>query len=257
MTTLFVAWQDKSRLTLDEEPTRAWFPVGRLDADVEKPLFRFRYTRGALRASEEAGFQPLDSFPTLDRDYRASELFPLFQTRIPSLRRPDYREFLKRHGLSDSEADPVTILSISGGGRQTDNLEVFPRMRKGEDGSFRCRFFVHGGRHINSHSRRRAGELMAGERLRVALEWNNPATGPAIQIQSDDDYHVIGWAPRYLVVDLLEALAQSRGSLEAHVVRVNLPPAPESQRVLVELAGVLPEQVEPMTTDDYVPVTAD
>ncbi len=55
--TLFLAWQDK------REESRLWFPVGRLDADVERPLYRFRYTGGAKRAEKEAGFPLLIEFP--------------------------------------------------------------------------------------------------------------------------------------------------------------------------------------------------
>ena len=47
--TLFLAWQDK-------KPSKAWFPVGRLDADVEGSLYRFRYIGGAKRAQKRWGF---------------------------------------------------------------------------------------------------------------------------------------------------------------------------------------------------------
>ena len=46
--TLFLAWQNKAK-------TRLWFPVGRLDVDVEAADYRFRYTGGARRAQEEVG----------------------------------------------------------------------------------------------------------------------------------------------------------------------------------------------------------
>ena len=73
MKTLYLAWQDS-------ESSRAWFPVGQLDADVERPLYRFRYIGGARRAQEIAGFPLLIEFPSLEEDYQSSELFPLFQT---------------------------------------------------------------------------------------------------------------------------------------------------------------------------------
>ena len=47
--TLFLAWQDDS--------SRQWFPVGRLDADVGKDFYRFRYIGGARRAKQEVGFR--------------------------------------------------------------------------------------------------------------------------------------------------------------------------------------------------------
>ena len=79
--TLFLAWQDKAG-------TRQWFPIGRLDADVERGDYRFRYTGGAERAQQEAGFPLLVDFPDPQRDYQASELFPLFGNRVIAQSRP-------------------------------------------------------------------------------------------------------------------------------------------------------------------------
>ena len=46
------------------------------------------------------------------------------------------------------------------------------------------------------------------------------------------DYHMIGWAPRYLVNDLDAAMAHAPGDCQALVVKVNPVPAPSTQRVL-------------------------
>jgi hypothetical protein len=45
----------------------------------------------------------------------------------------------------------------------------------------------------------------------------NPATQLAVQIQTQD-YHVIGWSPRYLVSDLVNAIAKAPGEYAAKVV---------------------------------------
>ena len=96
--TLFLAWQDK-------KPSKAWFPVGRLDADVERSFYRFRYIGGAKRAQEEVGFPLLIEFPDLNEDYQAAELFPLFQNRVMNRARPDFTDYLHRLDLTE-EADP-------------------------------------------------------------------------------------------------------------------------------------------------------
>jgi hypothetical protein len=57
-----------------------------------------------------------------------------------------------------------------------------------------------------------------------------------VQIQTED-YYMIGWAPRYLVADLVRAIAQSPGEYRAKVVRVNPAPALSRQRLLIELSG--------------------
>ena len=241
--TLFLAWQDKER-------SRRWFPVGRLDADVEHSRYRFRYTGGAEEAKEEAGFPPLWDFPHLKEDYRSSELFPLFRNRVIAPGRPDRTDYLCNLGLP-ANADPVEILSVNGGRRITDAYEVFPKLLKHEDGSFKCRFFLHGWRHVNLSAQERIGRLIEDEKLYVTLELTNPATGLAVQIQTAD-YHMVGWAPRYLVADLVKAMAESP-KYSAHVVQVNPQPAPSKQRVLIEMHGRWNEH-EPMTGEDFKPL---
>ena len=242
--TLFLAWQDKER--------RQWFPVGRLDAHVEPPLYRFRYTGGAKRAQEEVSFPLLIEFPDMQEDYRASELFPLFRNRVIAPQRPDRTDYMNNLGLPEN-ADPVEVLSINGGYRVTDVYEVFPKLVKHTDGSFNCRFFLHGWRHVNASAQERIDRLRQKEKLYVTLELTNPVTGVAVQIQTKD-YLMIGWAPRYLTGDLVAAMAEVP-RYSAHVVRVNPQPAPSRQRVLIEMSGRWSEH-EPMEGDDFVPLVA-
>ena len=241
MRTLFLAWQDTRR-------SRQWFPIGRLDADVERPLYRFRYIGGAERASREAGFSPLFEFPRLDEGYESPNLFPLFQNRVIRPVRPDFAKYLRFLDL-DGTADPIQILAVNGGTRATDAFEVFPRIVKDGDGNFSCRFFLHGLRHVNRAAQERVTSLEPDDTLYVTLELTNPVATVAVQIQTTD-YFMIGWAPRYLVADLVSAMSEAPTSYEAKVVRVNLPPAPQSQRILVEMRGRWRDH-EPMGSEDY------
>ena len=244
--TLFLAWQDKGH-------SRQWFPVGRLDADRDLSRYRFRYTHGARRAREEANFLTLPEFPEMDKAYLSPQLFYLFQNRVMKPNRPDFREHIKRLGLSeDSNPDSFQILSVSGGQRATDFYEVFPKIVKNADGGFTTRFFLHGWRYANEAAQNRLAQLESGEELYVALELNNPVTRVAVQFQTQD-YHMIGWAPRYLVSDLSKAIAGSPGEYVAKVVRLNPVPAPMKQRVLIELRGNLGEH-EPMIGKDFLPL---
>ena len=229
--TLFLAWQDKDR-------TRGWFPVGRLDSDRTHSDYRFRYTGGADIAFREAGFPPLMDFPDLHQDYRSKELFPMFKNRVLMPGRPDFAEYLARMDLA-GEPDPMEMLSINGGFRATDSFEVFPKIETLEDGS--------------SEAQLRLDKLTAGETLYLAVELTNPATGTAIQIQTED-YHMIGWAPRYLLKDLMAAMSQSPRQYSAFVVRVNPVPAPSKQRVLIELCGHYPAGYKPMSSQEFQPL---
>lgn len=257
MKTLFLAWQATRPAHSKGVASRLWFPIGRLDAIPEQKLFRFSYTQGAEKARDEADFSPLDAFPRLNGSYESSELFPLFQNRLLNPKRDDYAELLRRLAIDAHEVDPLDVLAVSEGRRQTDHLEVFPKILTRRDGGFVCRFFVHGWRHVSEAARERLLRMRSGESLRIALELNNPATGNAIQLQSADDYQVLGWAPRYLVADLGRAFSHEPTAIEASVIRLNLEPAPYNQRLLVQLTGRFPEKFAPMSGNEYEPIAID
>lgn len=241
MRTLFLAWQAPAE--------RAWFPVGRLDADSVLSRYRFGYTRGALAAQRE-GFHPLVSFPNLEDTYESSELFPMFKNRVLGQQRRDFSTYLA--SLALDRPDPIEILAVTGGERQTDSFEVFPKIEKQDDDSFACRFFLHGLRHMSEAAQQRSVFLKPGEQLGVSLELNNPKHGLAIQLTSSD-YEFIGWTPRFIVGDLLKAINQNP-RLSATVIQVNSDGIPLNRRVLVEMRGFLPSGVEPMADGDYLPI---
>ena len=243
--TLFLAWQDDWQ---DETQVREWFPIGRLDVGVERSTYRFRYTGGAERACQKVGFPWLLEFPEPLRDYRSSDLFPLFKNRVMSSSRPDFADYLRSLDLPDN-ADPIAILSANGGHRVTDPFRVFPKIERHPDGSFVCRFFLHGWRHIGEIARERLDTLQEREELRVSLVLAKPNDTLAVQLQTTD-FQMIGWAPRYLAADLAMA---ADGRYEAHVVRVNHRPIPLRQRFLIEMRCRW-ENYEPMSSRDYIPL---
>lgn len=245
--TVFLAWQAPRE--------REWFPIGRLDAFGEPrrdPLgYRFRYTGGVVRAQEETGYPLPPNFPDIGRVYRSPRIFPIFQNRIISPKRADFPDYMRNLDLpGEPPPDPISILQVSGGRRVTDSYEVFPKIVKRDDGGFTCRFFLRGLRHVNPTAQARVGDLRKDETLYVTLELTNPATGLAVQIQTED-YHMIGWTPRYLVDDLVQAMTDSN-EYRARVVRLN-PPAPLSHRLLIEMEGRW-ENHEPMSGPDYEPL---
>ena len=90
--------------------------------------------------------------------------------------------------------------------------------------------------------------------LIVIIELTNPVMKLAVQIQTED-YYMIGWAPRYLVSDLVHTIASSPSEYKAKVVRVNPAPAPVMQRLLIELTGRWPDY-KPMSSPDFEPLVA-
>lgn len=249
MKTLFIAWQDTAT-------TRAWYPIGRLDADMARSRYEFRYTHGAETAEKKAGLKPLDAFPDFHKVYRSQELFPLFKNRILASGREDFKDYVLQMGLDPNKANPLDILALTGGERQTDNLEVFPMIKRDKHGDFTCRFFLHGWRHVNEAAQQRLMKLREGEALRVAIELNNPVTNVAVQLQTSEDYHMIGWTPRYLVDDLFFAICDAPNAINAKIIKINPTPAPAKQRVLIEVKGRLASDYQPMSTDQFQPLLA-
>lgn len=248
MKSLFLAWQTPS----DSMHSRAWFPVGQLDAEPDSSRYRFRYTHGAITAQQKVGFKPLLAFPEFNKVYESSDLFPLFMNRVLSPNRSDFQEYIQWLDLDRGHADPISILSVSGGERVTDNLEVFPKVTADINGHFHLRFFLHGLRHLGSQAIERASKLEPGEKLRILVELNNPATRLAVPLLTED-YQMLGWAPRYLVEDLINCVPNA-SELTATVARINADGAPLNQRILIDFAGRSPQGQQPMSAPDFSPL---
>ena len=254
MKSLYLAWQAPA----ESDRSKAWFPIGRLDSeseDPDDPHYRFRYIGGAKRAEEEVGFKPLVSFPDFQQDYRAGKLFPLFHNRVLSPKRADFAEYIDWLDLSEKEADPISILSVSGGVRVTDKLQTFPKVDADAQGNFNLRFFAHGLRYLNEESQARAKALTAGDTLRIMVEVNNPATRLAVTLHSED-YVMVGWAPRYLVEDLVKCIPNAP-EIEATVVKVNSGHAPLNQSLLIEYSGRSPKDYHLMDSPDFSPLVGE
>lgn len=249
MNTLFLAWGLHRSDSSIGVGCADWFPIGRLDGEPERGWFRFVYTRGVLAAQVQTGFQPLAAFPRLGDVYESRKLFPLFQNRLISPKREDYAEYLDRLDLSPEQADPFEILAVSGGSKQTDNFEVFPELQVSRDRSFSCRFFLCGWDYLSASSQDRLQHLQPDEPLHVSVGLNHSATSPSVVLHTTDHSLMLGWMPRYLAHDVARTVSSELGHFRARVVRVNQPPSPRSQRVLVELNGVFPAAYEPMKNE--------
>lgn len=229
MKTLFLAWLDPV--------ARRWYPVGRLQTD--QGGYEFRYTGGALSARQEAGFQPLAAFPELTATYRSPELFALFSNRLLPRSRPDYREFIEWLHIPENEAEPIVILARSGGRRATDTFEVFPEPQVDEDGMGVLHFFVHGIRHSSEGAVQRAESLVAGERLLLMHDLQNPHDPSALALRTGasapGDLHLLGFCPRYISEEVLPVVEQHPERVEVEVTQVNPPPAPAQMRVLCSM----------------------
>ena len=227
MDTVFVAWQ--------QPETNEWIPVARLDRENEK--FRFSYTKGALRAKE---FQPFGRMDDLTKAYESETLFPLFSNRLISKSRPEFKNYLRWLDLPDMSEDPMAILSLTGGIRGTDDIELFPPPLVDSDGSYHLKFFARGIRHLPKETIELIGTLKNGQQLFLMHDWQNAHDPFALALRSGEPLVFAGYCPKYYAKDLAHILSSSDAILEARVQGVNLD-APLSMRLLCSVTGKLPE----------------
>lgn len=133
MNSLFVAWRPGT-------PEHCgWRPVGRLEHDGQ--LYRFCYTHGAL----QSGFRPFAQMERLNQVYESETLFPVFANRLLSKSRPEYEAYMRWSGFDpDHPPDPLVVLGVTEGIRQTDAIEVFPCLQPDAEGWYLNKFFLHG-----------------------------------------------------------------------------------------------------------------
>lgn len=243
MNSLFVAWRPPM-----PDPT-GWRPIGRLEHDGD--LFRFWYTQGARKP----GFRPFVQMEALDQIYESVDLFPVFGNRLLSKSRPEYEAFMRWSGFdSQNPPDPIVVLGVTEGRRETDAIEVFPCPTPDAEGEYVNRFFLHGVRRLPVDVVDRVGRLIAGECLKVSLDPQNEFDPHAVAVRTNTDRMFIGYVPRYLAHDVRQLMQRSNTDcFELNVVRVN-PDAPLRNRVLCQMRASWPRGFQPCSDSDFAPI---
>lgn len=210
-------------VTRRDAATAAYEAVGELLHDPQTETYTFTYRDDVSRA--------LPGLP-LDRPHVSTQLFPLFGHRVVSPHRSDHDDLLGFLAL-DPMATPFEVLSRSGGRSPIDTLELTPMP---DPGRFDIRFLVHGIRHLLEQERDWIDELRAGQPLLLEPEPTNEVDPAAILVT--DAGRRLGYVPRPLLDYVHPALEHS---YELTVDRVNPREAGYHMRLLVRLAGTLPE----------------
>ena len=242
---LYVAW----RAGTPEDG--AWSPVGKLEHVND--LYRFQYTRGAQTAENFDGFVGMHD---LRRVYESESLFPLFANRLLSKSRPEYEAWLTWSGFDPAHPpEPLAILGVTEGIRQTDHVEVFPCPSPDEDGCYLSRFFLHGLRWMPNAAVNRASLLKSGDKLAIMLDLQNAADPNAVALRTvDGERFMIGYAPRYMAYEF-GRLASECSFAEVMVDRVN-PGAPMQMRVLCRMNACWPQDFRPCEGEAFQPIVA-
>ena len=245
MSSVFIAWRSG-------EDLGSWGPVGHLEHTGD--LFRFYYTAGAKSLS---GFRAFPGMSNLEGIFESETLFPLFANRLLSPSRPEYEAFLRWGGFDpNNPPDPIALLGVTEGIRQTDSVEVFPCPSVDGEGCFLSKFFLHGVRWVPAAAVDRIARLQHGERLFLMPDPANPADPNAVAVRTGDERTLIGYVPRYLANDANFLLRNCHpDSMTLTVDRVN-PDAPLQNRLLCRMRACWPKEFRPCSGNEFQPLTA-
>ncbi len=245
-TSVFIAWRS------GDDTNGRWGPVARVDHEGE--VYRFVYTKGARTLSD---FQPFVGMPDLETVYESAELFPLLANRVLAKSRPEYEAYLTWGGFDpNNPPEPLALLGVTEGRRQTDSVEVFPCPQPDAAGCYLNKFFLHGVRWMPTAAHERIARLQSNEPLGVMLDISNKHDPHAVAVRTcnGDERFMIGYVPRYLAQDLWELFAKCQpDSVTLHVERVN-PDAPFQQRLLCRMNARWPDGFRPCKGEEFQPI---
>ena len=234
---LYVAWQDQD--------TRAWHTFARLrriGGDYE-----LVFTRGAERLQSI----PMNLFNMdLSKRYKSEELIPLFQNRLPSRSRSDFRKMAKWLNLSGDE-NQFDLLSRFGLIPGTDSILIYPEP-KIDSGEYHLEFFVHGIRHMGEEALKHCGLIGEGDRLLPVLDVQNPADQNAVALRREGDSVLIGYAPAFYASDLKTLLSSPRIANSARITTVrNNEDAPTQLRLLCRFVSTVTPDFRALDTEEH------
>jgi hypothetical protein len=243
---VFVAWQDQD--------TREWRPVGVLM--YLNDLFTFCYTKGAQMLDSFGGFPSMERF---DRVYKAKELFPVFQNRLLSEKRPEYDRLMrwlnvsKPGTLEEMNGTKLTILALTEGRRQTDSITVFPCPSCDLDGEYNVVFFVHGLSHMTEEAIVRVNTLAVDTPLFLMQDRQNVRDAFALVLRTEEPLYAVGYCPRYFAKDFSFLLEKYHEKVLVRVLRVNQD-APTQFRLLCRLKSPWPQDFDSCSGEEFQPI---
>lgn len=219
-------------------------PGYRCVGTLRRELSDYVFTYSAEGRANEA-FYGFANFPDKFAEYRSTELFPLFASRVMTARRDGYEEYLVALGLHDMSPDPFVVLERTLGVSATDQIQVLPVPEVAEGGRLSFRFLVHGARHVDPLGERLA-QVSPGSALRLVQERDNPSSAQAVLVGDSlplTRASALGYVPEVLaglVTTLLDTDSVVQVKAE-HVNHVDAVDVPAQLRLLVRVEAVVPQ----------------
>lgn len=242
MRVLYIAWKDVIK--------QKWITIGRLCFNNNKYIFCF--TRGALEAPECTDL--FGNLLNLYSLYVGDILPPLFQNRILNSRRPEFKTFLEWLDL-DENYDPLDILALTEGKRNTDSLEIFP-LPQVIDNYIHINFFIHGLSHISKWAEGNLTKLHIGQRLLCMHDIQNGVDPSAIMLRTEHPSTLVGFSPRYLAKDFLKLLTYKQSLFDIKIKKINIE-APPAYQILCKMQAECPPDFKIFHDEQFKPIIED
>lgn len=234
---LIISWKNPS--------TYMWVPVGRLK--FQNNRYFFQYTKGAENSQ---GFKLFEKMDDLNKIYESEELFPLFKNRLLQKSRPEYKEYLDWLNISTEDMHPMEELSLTGGVRATDSLQLFPIPVK-QNGYYEVKFFSHGIRYLASSYLERADKLENGDKLYLMKDIQNAHDGYALTLRTEDPPELVGYCPKNYVKDFNNLIDKNGAkNVELTVVKNNKN-APSQLKLLCKFKAKWYDGFTPFSHEDF------
>jgi hypothetical protein len=222
------------------------FPIARLDRRAGR--YTFRYTSGALQLGSAARVLPLPTFPKLTQRYESRELFPAFAALIPEPASARRAEFAIARGFDPGESDEMALLSVPTPLDAAGTVKTLPNLRGNENGRFDFRVFLRG----PGADSPLAKTLRPGQPLWTNLLVADGGRSMNVMIVNERQ-ELIDYLPPLVSQEISAVLGSGfRPTLE--IVRINEPPHPAEQRLLVHIRGQWPARYEPMQRVAFAPI---
>jgi len=236
---------DELILNWKNSTTHMWVPVGRLT--FKNNHYFFQYTKGAENSKE---FKPFEKMDDLNKIYESEDLFPLFQNRLLQKSRPEYKEYLDWLDISANDMHPMEELSLTGGVRATDSLQLFPIPRE-KSGYYEVKFFSHGIRYLAQSYKKRADKLENGDKLYIMKDIQNSYDKFALTLRTEDPPELVGYCPKNYVKDF-NSLIDKNGAenIEVSVVKNNKT-APSQLKLLCKFKAKWYEGFKAFSDDEF------
>ena len=231
----------------------SWHPLGRLS--FIDGHYTFAYVKGIYN---QTPITPLPGMEDLEQVYKSDVLFPFFENRLLSKRRNEYVDFLSWSGfdVKKPSPQPLAILSVTEGKKNTDSYEVFPcPTQSNEYGHYEFQFFLHGLNHLTEPTQEAALNLEQGSKLYMVMDLQNTYNRSAVALRTENK-ELIGYLPNYMANEAYRLLETCQpDSIEFTVSKINTD-APKNFAILCKLDACWDEGSQPFSDKTFLPISS-